>query len=91
MYKLLNFRVDCPALLQSFNIYAPVRSLRPRNLFAPRELHTDLKFKLVHYRTSKDMNLITEKANNLRIDFDIFNLAISSFKKIVKSILFDYN
>ena len=48
MYKLLNFRVDCPALLQSVNIYiiyAPVRSLRPRNLFAPRELHTDLKFK----------------------------------------------
>ena len=91
MNKLLSYLIDCPALSNNVNIYAPVRSLRQRNILALREMNTVIKFKSVIYRANKSINSVNECANNENVYFDIFNLSISSFKRVVKKLILKYN
>ena len=59
IYKLLNYKIDCPILLQSINLYVPARLMRTRNLFLQQERHSDIKFKsLIYYRGTKEINLV---------------------------------
>ena len=62
IYKLLNYKIDCPTLLQLINLYVPAKLMRPRNFFLQQERQFDIKFKSVIYRGTKEIDLINSTA-----------------------------